>query len=136
MAATNDGARSAVVPPVTGLWDSRPWMTDPSDGLAARILELEEMYAEDPGDALGGFMLGAEYLRAGRPRDAVEVFRAVVGIDPGYSAAHAGLGQGLEALDLPDEARVAWTEAAASAATKRDLQVAKQAEVALARLRT
>lgn len=63
------------------------------------------MAAANPANAFARYGIAMEYLKAGRLEDAVAAFRAVLEIDPGYSAAYYHGGQTLEKLGRPEEAR-------------------------------
>lgn len=108
-------------------------MDDPSPA-DDKIPDLEEMVAEDAEDTLARYLLATEYLKARRPQEAADSFRAVVSLDPDYSAAWGGLGASLEAAAAPAEAKEAWEAAAECADRKGDHVVLRNAKAALARL--
>ena len=99
-----------------------------------KIPDLEEMVAEEPEDTLARYLLATEYLKHGRPGEAAASFRAVVALDPDYSAAWGGLGGALEAAGAAEEARTAWQAAASCADRKGDHVVSRNAKAALSRL--
>ena len=107
-------------------------MSTVDPALMARIEGLLELLEEEP-DALTHFMLATELLKAERPAEAIEHYRAVLALDPEYSAAYRGLGR--ELLNQGDTAGAAATFKAGLAVAERtgDLQTAKEMEVFLRR---
>jgi len=95
---------------------------------------LEKMLAGGRDDALLRFSLGGTCLKEGDAASAVLHLGRAVEQDPGYSAAWKLLGQALVAAGRRAEAAQAWTRGIETAASKGDIQAAKEMRVFLKRL--
>jgi len=73
-----------------------------------RLEALQDLVARNPQDHFARFGLAMEYAKAGGPEQAAEQFRALLTLNPDYWGAYYHLGQVLEALGRPEEARAAY----------------------------
>src|SRR3954470_20972331 len=76
----------------------------------SRLDALKAMAEKKPDDAMIQYGLGTEYKKAGDAESAVAAFRAVVRLNPDYTAAYQELGTILLGLGRGDEARQVFTE--------------------------
>jgi Flp pilus assembly protein TadD len=95
---------------------------------------LEKMLAKGMDNALLRFGLGKANLDEGNLDLAAEHLQRCVGFDGKYSAAWKLLGQALNKLERPTEARAAWESGLAAAKEKGDKQAEKEMNVFIKRL--
>jgi Flp pilus assembly protein TadD len=76
----------------------------------SRLEKLQEFVAASPTDAFARYGLAQEYLNQGQAETAVAEFRELLRFQPDYAAAYYHLGQALEKLSRPEEAREAYRQ--------------------------
>jgi Tfp pilus assembly protein PilF len=76
---------------------------------STRLETLKTMVAQQPSVSFLRYGLAMEYRNAGELEAAITEFRALIAIDPDYSAAYFHGGQTLERLGRLDEARELYT---------------------------
>ena len=72
---------------------------------STRLEALKSMVEQQPGVSFLRYGLAMEYRNGGELEAALTEFRALLTVDPDYSAAYFQGGQTLERLGRPDEAR-------------------------------
>ena len=82
-------------------------MADPD-----RIAEFKEVAELMPDDPVVRFGLAGASLAAGQAESAVVEYEEAIGLKPGYSAAHRGLGRALERAGRREQARAAYRKGA------------------------
>lgn len=97
--------------------------------------KLEEKLASGRDDALLRFSLGKAYLDRSDPEAAIRHFARATELDASYSAAWKLLGKALQACRRDSEAEQAWVTGVEAARAKGDIQVAREMEIFLKRMR-
>ncbi len=96
-----------------------------------RLEALKGMVAQSPNDSFLRYGLAMEYRNAGDLAAAMGEFRALLAINPDYSAAYFHGGQALERLGKPDEARALYLEGIEVTTRKGDLHTRDEIRAAL-----
>lgn len=96
-----------------------------------RLEALKSMVSQQPGDSFLRYGLAMEYRNAGDLEAALGEFRALLGINPDYSAAYFHGGQTLERLGRLDEARELYQSGLGVTARKGDLHTRDEIQAAL-----
>ncbi|HWB85199.1 MAG TPA: hypothetical protein VG675_13730 [Bryobacteraceae bacterium] len=100
----------------------------------ARLEALKGLVAQNPSDSFMRYGLAMEYKNAGELEAAVQEFRALMDVNPDYSAAYFHGGQTLERLGKIDEARALYTRGLEVTSRKGDLHTRSEIEGALSLL--
>lgn len=87
--------------------------------MASRIEALKDLLAQDPRDPLLHYMLGNEYFKAQMYDEAVAAFRQYLTLADDEGAVYRTLGQSLERLGRPEDARQAYRDGLAAATRHR-----------------
>jgi Tfp pilus assembly protein PilF len=98
---------------------------------STRLEALKGMVAQQPNDSFLRYGLAMEYRNAGELEAAMTEFRALLGINPDYSAAYFHGGQTLERLGHVDEARELYRTGLEVTARKGDLHTRDEIQGAL-----
>lgn len=101
------------------------------DMSSTRLEALKNMVAQQPGDSFLRYGLAMEYKNAGDLEAALAEFRALMGVNPDYSAAYFHGGQTLERLGRLDEARALYHEGIEVTTRKGDLHTRNEIQAAL-----
>lgn len=98
---------------------------------STRLESLKNMVAQQPGDSFLRYGLAMEYKNAGDLEAALTEFRALMDVNPDYSAAYFHGGQTLERLGRLDEARALYREGIEVTTRKGDLHTRSEIQAAL-----
>ncbi|HVN05968.1 MAG TPA: tetratricopeptide repeat protein [Bryobacteraceae bacterium] len=96
-----------------------------------RLEVLKTMVAQNPHDSFSRYGLAMEYANAGDLELAVEEYRALLAINPNYSAAYYHGGQALEKLGRREEARTLYREGIEASTRIGDLHARSEMQAAL-----
>jgi len=96
-----------------------------------RLEVLKSMVAQNPHDSFSRYGLAMEYANAGDLELAVEEYRALLAINPNYSAAYYHGGQALEKLGRREEARTLYREGIEASTRIGDLHARSEMQAAL-----
>ena len=96
-----------------------------------RLDILKGMVARSPTDSFLRYGLAMEYRNANNLEAALVEFRALLAVNPDYSAAYFHGGQTLERLGRLEEARAMYREGIAAATRKGDLHTRGEMQTAL-----
>jgi Tfp pilus assembly protein PilF len=98
---------------------------------STRLETLKNMVAQQPSVSFLRYGLAMEYRNAGDLEAAMVEFRALLGVDPDYSAAYFHGGQALERLGRLDEARELYRTGIEVTSRKGDLHTRDEIRAAL-----
>jgi tetratricopeptide (TPR) repeat protein len=96
-----------------------------------RLETLKSMVELNPNDSFSRYGLAMEYRNTGDSDAAVQEFRALIAVDPGYAYAYFHGGQTLERLGRPDEARELYRQGIEAAQRKGDRHAQSELQGAL-----
>jgi tetratricopeptide (TPR) repeat protein len=97
----------------------------------ARLEILRSMVERNPRDSFSRYGLAMEHRNAGDLEAAVREFQALMAADPGYTATYYHLGQTLERLGRPDEARASYRMGIETAARQGNEHARAELQAAL-----
>jgi Tfp pilus assembly protein PilF len=98
---------------------------------STRLETLKNMVAQQPSVSFLRYGLAMEYRNAGDAEAAMVEFRALLGVDPDYSAAYFHGGQTLESLGRLEEARELYRTGIEVTTRKGDLHTRDEIRAAL-----
>ena len=98
---------------------------------STRLEALKTMVAQQPSVSFLRYGLAMEYRNAGELESALAEFRALLAVDPDYSAAYFHGGQTLEKLGKIEEARELYTTGIDVTTRKGDLHTRDEIRGAL-----
>jgi tetratricopeptide (TPR) repeat protein len=85
----------------------------------------------DPSDEFTRFAIAMEYVKSGRHADAIEQFRQILKHNELYIGVYYHLGNTLERMGQPDEARQVYTRGITLARSINDHHAASELDAAL-----
>ena len=100
-----------------------------------RLEVLKNMVEQNPRDSFSRYGLAMEYANSGDLALAVQEYRALLGINPNYSAAYYHGGQALEKLGLREDARALYQQGVEATTRIGDLHARSEIQAALDLLR-
>ncbi len=98
---------------------------------STRLQTLQSMVAQNPNDSFARYGLAMEYAAAAEWQKAVEEFRALLSVNPNYTAAYYHGGQALEKLGRLEDARQLYEQGIAVATHTGDLHTRSELQAAL-----
>ena len=99
-----------------------------------RIEALRKLAAANPKDVFAHYGLAMALAAAGQVEEAVAEFEAALSLDPNYTVAYFQMGQALEKLGRPEEARQTYQRGIEVAGRQGQSHAREQLESALAML--
>ncbi|HTQ56370.1 MAG TPA: tetratricopeptide repeat protein [Bryobacteraceae bacterium] len=99
--------------------------------MSTRLEVLKNMVAQNPNDSFARYGLAMEYGNAGQLEQAVAEYRAVLAVNPNYSAAYYHGGQALQKLGCADEARTLYRQGIEATTRNGDLHARSELQAAL-----
>jgi tetratricopeptide (TPR) repeat protein len=96
-----------------------------------RLESLKSLVAQNPGDSFVRYGLAMEYRNAGNAEAALNEFRALLEMNPDYSAAYFHQGQTLEKLGRIEEARQIYELGIEATTRKGDWHTRTEIQAAL-----
>jgi tetratricopeptide (TPR) repeat protein len=99
--------------------------------MSNRLEVLRNMVAQNPNDSFSRYGLAMEYANSGDLERAIEEYRALLSVNPNYSAAYYHGGQTLEKLGRRDEARVIYRDGIEATTRIGDLHTRSEIQAAL-----
>ncbi len=78
--------------------------------MSNRLEVLRNMVSQNPDDSFSRYGLAMEYARSGDLENAIQEYRALLAVNPNYSAAYYHGGQTLEKAGRREEARQLYRE--------------------------
>ena len=96
-----------------------------------RLEILKSMVAQNPADSFARYGLAMEYQNSGDLEQAMREFRALLEVNPDYSAAYFHGGQALEKLGRLDEARELYKQGIEVTTRNGDVHTRGEIQVAL-----
>ncbi len=99
--------------------------------MSERIQALQSMLANAPENTFVRYALAMEHLNGGDAETAVKEFRAVLDVDPNYSAAYFHGGQALERLGRIEDARALYEKGIEATERSGDLKMRGEIQGAL-----
>jgi len=92
---------------------------------------LKNMVAQKPNDSFARYGLAMEHAKCGDLEQAIQEYRALLAIDPNYSAAYYHGGQTLEKLGRREDARVLYRQGIEATTRIGDLHARSEIQAAL-----
>jgi tetratricopeptide (TPR) repeat protein len=99
--------------------------------MSNRLEVLRNMVAQNPNDSFSRYGLAMEYANSGDLERAIEEYRALLSVNPNYSAAYYHGGQTLDKLGRRDEARVIYRDGIEATTRIGDLHTRSEIQAAL-----
>jgi len=99
--------------------------------MSNRLEVLKNMVALNPNDSFARYGLGMEYANSGDLENAMREYRALLTVNPNYSAAYYHGGQTLEKLGRKDEARALYGQGIEATTKIGDLHTRGEIQAAL-----
>lgn len=99
--------------------------------MSNRLEVLKNMVAQSPADSFARYGLAMEYANTGDLERAIEEYRALLVVNPNYSAAYYHGGQTLAKLGLPEEARALYRQGIEATTHIGDLHTRSEIQAAL-----
>jgi tetratricopeptide (TPR) repeat protein len=99
--------------------------------MSNRLEVLRNMVAQNPKDSFSRYGLAMEYANSGDLERAIEEYRALLSVNPNYSAAYYHGGQTLEKLGRRDEARAVYRDGIEATTRIGDLHTRSEIQAAL-----
>jgi len=96
-----------------------------------RLEVLKTMVAQNPNDSFSRYGLAMEYANSGNLEEAVAEYRALLAVNPNYSAAYYHGGQALAKLGRREEARTLYQHGIEATTRIGDLHARSEIEAAL-----
>ncbi len=99
--------------------------------MSNRLDVLKNMVAQNPNDSFARYGLAMEYGNAGQLEQAAGEYRALLAVNPNYSAAYYHGGQALAKLGRTEEARALYQEGIEATTRTGDLHARSEIQAAL-----
>lgn len=99
--------------------------------MSNRLDVLQNMVAQNPNDSFSRYGLAMEYANSGDLERAIQEYRALLAVNPSYSAAYYHGGQTLEKLGRREEARALYRQGIEAATRIGDLHTRSEIQAAL-----
>ena len=99
--------------------------------MSNRLEVLKNMVALNPNDSFARYGLGMEYANSGDLENAMREYRALLTVNPNYSAAYYHGGQTLEKLGRKDEARALYGQGIEATTRSGDFHTCGEIQAAL-----
>lgn len=99
--------------------------------MANRLEVLKNMVAQNPKDNFSRYGLAMEYANSGDLDQAVQEYRALLAMNPDYSAAYYHGGQALEKLGRKEDARALYRQGLEATTRIGDLHARSEIQAAL-----
>jgi len=99
--------------------------------MSNRLEVLKNMVALNPNDSFARYGLGMEYANSGDLENAMREYRALLTVNPNYSAAYYHGGQTLEKLGRKDEARALYAQGIEATTRSGDFHTCGEIQAAL-----
>ena len=99
-----------------------------------RLEALKAIVAQSPKDVFPRYGLAMELVKAGELEQAVNEFREIMSLQPGYAAAYYHCGQTLEKLGRLDEAKQVYRKGMELTGSTGDTHTYEEIQAALALL--
>ena len=99
--------------------------------MSNRLEVLKNMAAEHPNDSFARYGLAMEYANSGDLEGAIREYRALLALNPNYSAAYYHGGQTLEKLGRSGEARALYRQGIEATTRIGDLHTRSEIQAAL-----
>lgn len=99
--------------------------------MSNRLEVLQNMVAQNPKDSFARYGLAMEYANSGDLEQAMEAYRALLAVNPDYSAAYYHGGQTLEKLGRREDARALYRQGIEAATRIGDLHTRSEIQAAL-----
>jgi tetratricopeptide (TPR) repeat protein len=96
-----------------------------------RLDLLKQMVSQDPNNSFARYGLAMELATSGNLPESVAEFRTLLERDEDYAPAYFHLGQALEKLNEPDQARATYEKGIEVTTRKGDLHTRSEIEAAL-----
>jgi tetratricopeptide (TPR) repeat protein len=96
-----------------------------------RLEVLKNMVAQNPNDSFSRYGLAMEYANSGDLEHAMEEYRALLTVNPNYSAAYYHGGQTLEKLGRREDARTFYRQGIEATTRIGDLHTRSEIQAAL-----
>jgi tetratricopeptide (TPR) repeat protein len=96
-----------------------------------RLEVLQNMVAQNPDDSFSRYGLAMEYAKSGEFEHAIQEYRALLALNPNYSAAYYHGGQTLEKAGRREEARQLYREGLEATTRIGDLHARGEIQAAL-----
>ena len=96
-----------------------------------RLEVLTNMVAQNPNDSFSRYGLAMEYANSGDLERAIQEYRALLAVNPNYSAGYYHGGQTLEKLGRREEARALYREGIEATTRIGDLHTRSELQAAL-----
>ncbi len=99
--------------------------------MSNRLEVLRNMVEQNPSDSFSRYGLAMEYANSGDLERAIEEYRALLSVNPNYSAAYYHGGQTLKKLGRRDEARAVYRNGIEATTRIGDLHTRSEIQAAL-----
>jgi tetratricopeptide (TPR) repeat protein len=99
--------------------------------MSNRLEVLKNMVAQSPNDSFARYGLAMEHANTGDLEHAIEEYRALLAVNPSYSAAYYHGGQTLEKLGRREEARALYRQGIEATTHIGDLHTRSEIQAAL-----
>jgi tetratricopeptide (TPR) repeat protein len=99
--------------------------------MSNRLEVLKNMAAQNPNDSFARYGLAMEYANSGDLEGALEEYRALLGMNPNYSAAYYHGGQTLEKLGRREDAKTLYRQGIEATTRIGDLHTRSELQAAL-----
>ena len=99
--------------------------------MSNRLEALKNMVAANPNDGFARYGLAMEYANSGDLEQAAEEYRALLAVNPNYSAGYYHGGQTLEKLGRREEARTLYHQGIEATTRIGDLHTRSELQAAL-----
>jgi len=99
--------------------------------MSNRLEVLKNMVAQNPNDSFARYGLAMEYANSGDLEGALGEYRALLAVNPNYSAAYYHGGQTLEKLGRREEARALYGQGIEATTRNGDMHTRSEIQAAL-----
>ena len=99
--------------------------------MSNRLEVLKNMVAQNPNDSFSRYGLAMEYANSGDLENAIREYRALLTVNPNYSAAYYHGGQTLEKLGRREDARALYRQGIEAVTRIGDLHTRSEIQAAL-----
>jgi tetratricopeptide (TPR) repeat protein len=99
--------------------------------MSNRLEVLKNMAAQNPNDSFARYGLAMEYANSGDLEGALGEYRALLGVNPNYSAAYYHGGQTLEKLGRREDAKTLYRQGIEATTRIADLHTRSELQAAL-----